>query len=541
MTQPSHLPVSRRGLWKTFALALSAFFCLLLVWAIAVPLTASPDEPAHAVRAAAVVRGELGGVIRSDATDTEVTVPSYIAELQFGYKCFARAPEESAACLPGLPDDPEELVTGLTSAALNSPVYYALVGGPTLVLSPVKALYAMRAISALLCAVLLAFAFTALRQLPRHRVTMIAAAIAVTPMVLFLGATINPNSIEVCAAVAFFATLLAAARTTTNRSTHWIRVGVLVLSGLLLANSRSIAMLWLLVLAVMVLLVARREILAALFTRVSTWVGIAVLGVGSLATLWWYLNPQVDGVGTKTYAYGEKSGWLDSFLTMLDRTFDYGTAWIGNLGWLDTPVPGVAIVIWTLLLAGLVVLAIVLGRRRMSLWMIAWCVILVLTPAVIQANLVYDWGYLWQGRYTLALVVCAIVAAGFALDESKFRLPEWVSRRVILAVLALLAAGHIITFFYMLRRYVVGLDWETTWVDMVLRPEWQPPLGWMVVGLAYVVVVAATLWLLWGSLPERDGSDRNVEISPVTPADSIAANRTGAHPHTEDDRHEHQH
>ena len=55
----------RRAFWSSFAL----FFALFAVWTLANPLTAAPDEPSHATKAAAVVRGEWVGEPVADQPD----------------------------------------------------------------------------------------------------------------------------------------------------------------------------------------------------------------------------------------------------------------------------------------------------------------------------------------------------------------------------------------------------------------------------------------------------------------------------------------
>jgi hypothetical protein len=48
-----------RARWKTFVVAFLVFAAVGTSWLVATPLMGVPDEPPHAVRAAAVVRGEI--------------------------------------------------------------------------------------------------------------------------------------------------------------------------------------------------------------------------------------------------------------------------------------------------------------------------------------------------------------------------------------------------------------------------------------------------------------------------------------------------
>src|SRR5437868_6439956 len=78
--------ITNRLVFTVFA----SFALLTSLWALATPLMAVPDEPAHAIRAAAVARGQLIG----DLADAEtfqypvVQVPKYIADTP-SLPCFS--------------------------------------------------------------------------------------------------------------------------------------------------------------------------------------------------------------------------------------------------------------------------------------------------------------------------------------------------------------------------------------------------------------------------------------------------------------------
>ena len=67
-----------RKTWLTGIVAFVGLAILSVSWAVATPLSASPDEPAHIVKAAAVVRGELIGAPTNRPGFTSVTIPSYV-------------------------------------------------------------------------------------------------------------------------------------------------------------------------------------------------------------------------------------------------------------------------------------------------------------------------------------------------------------------------------------------------------------------------------------------------------------------------------
>ena len=111
----------RRVLLVTWAL-LSA---LSAVWALATPIAASPDEPAHIIRAASVVRGQLVGT--PSPKGHVVNVPRYIADTQ-SETCFAFHPTVTADCSHLADRDPGATTTATTTAGLYNPLYYYAVG-----------------------------------------------------------------------------------------------------------------------------------------------------------------------------------------------------------------------------------------------------------------------------------------------------------------------------------------------------------------------------------------------------------------------------
>ncbi len=471
-------------------------------WGLASPLMSSPDEPAHAMRAAAVVQGDLTGQlsIREPGT-SEVLVPRYLAE-SMDLTCFRNMILTTAACQVPVTDQPNELVTGYTTATLNTPVFYAITGLPTLFLDGNKAMYAMRAMVALMCSALLAIAFMAIAQLPRRRWTLFSVAVAVTPMVLFLSGTINPNAVEVCAAVATLALMTLIFREDSSGSVLLERIALLALSVFLLVNTRSLSLFWLLIISVIALILARPAVLKAVFSRPTAWVGTAVMGTAVVFALWWFLTPK--GLTQEFQSVGVGTPWLTAFITSLDRTFDLGYGWIGVFGWLDTPAPAFTLIVWIVASGTLVVGAFLFGSWRFRACLIVLATALVLLPALIQASLAAEWGYVWQGRYTLAIFVCLIVVSGLALDEGAS--PTWPSplKRLPRLAIVMIAFAQLAAFLWALKRYVVGLSWDLTWIAMIGQPNWQPPFGWIAIACCFAAALAVGVIVLSKSLNTTD-------------------------------------
>ncbi len=477
--------------WSAWAL----LFVLMSLWSVATPLMASPDEPAHAIRAAAVVRGEfVGNPSTRVPGSTDVTVPKYVGDAHKLPACYAFRSDVTAACEPWPSHDTTE-IPSTTTSTLNSPVFYAIVGTPSLVLNGAPALYGMRIVTALLTSGLLAIAFAAVARFPRRRFALLGTALVVTPMVLFLGGTVNPNPVEAAGAAATLATMMLIFRTPSPGRTLWLRLTMLVVSVFFLVNTRSISLGWLLAITAAAILMADWKTFFAVFRRPASWVAVGLIGVTVALVGVYFLIPK--GLTQTANALGIGSSPSIAFFTVLDKTFDYGAGWIAEFGWLDTPPPGAVVVIWTLLLGALVVGAVVLARGRLRLGLIAWVVLFFLVPPITQAGLVHEWGYVWQGRYTLALFVGLGIIAGIALDD---RFPDTVVpnfRRLLITGLALLGFAQVLAFAWALKRYVIGLDLYHSWIQMLTHPKWEPPVQWLVLTVLFTAVIVVAAWALY--------------------------------------------
>lgn len=489
--RPEQLTAAR---WRTFGMTFAITAILMSLWALATPLMAVPDEPAHATRAAAVARGQITAPPSPTVPwQLEVQVPRYIAHTG-AMTCFAFDPSASASCQKPLDGDADEIVAAPTSAGINSPVYYALVGWPTLFLSGDAALYGMRIASALLAAALFAVAVMSLRQLGGGRWKLVASAAALTPMLLFLGGSINPNAVEITAAAALFPTLALVLSRHSPGALLWERAALVVISTWLLVNTRSIALLWLALIVGIAFVLSDSAVIKGLFRRAATWVTLALAAASAFAALWWFTRPQPAIPEDQLPVYPGMGGtFLSGALLMIDRTWDYVGAWIGLFGWIDQPAPTLAVVIWTSILAAIIFTAIVLGRGRARWATILFAAAALVVPPISQGLLLVDYGLIWQGRYMMAIYSCLLLCAGIALDEIPQRASNPSLRRIVHIGIWALAIGHIVTFVWVLRRYVIGFG---SWIDMVRIPEWQPPGTWIGLTIVFAAVVGASVYVL---------------------------------------------
>lgn len=131
--------------------------------------------------------------------------------------CLRRLPAGRRACR-GRPCSGGDLCGAVP------PLHYLLVGWSSLFLGAEASIYGMRLVSAVLTAVLLTWGAFRLSQLPRRHPLTWGIAVAVTPMCLFLGATVNPQGLEIAAAFSFWRPVCTLSRVGKHpRQPHWSR------------------------------------------------------------------------------------------------------------------------------------------------------------------------------------------------------------------------------------------------------------------------------------------------------------------------------
>ena len=213
-------------LLRLWALSTAIFFCLCAAWSLATPIGASNDEPAQLVKAASVVRGEILGqtvskkllaqvpasnradfkgclffatLPRCRAAVTVVTVPSSIADFSRP-GCFTLLQQIPAGCGSGLQGSGRE-VKAITYVGRYPPLYYAIVGLPSLVSHTDTAVYLMRLMSGLASALFLGLALALAALWSRSRLLLSAVAVAASAMVLIFSSVVNPSGLECATAI----------------------------------------------------------------------------------------------------------------------------------------------------------------------------------------------------------------------------------------------------------------------------------------------------------------------------------------------------
>lgn len=483
----------RPSFWCIFSVAWLLLSILAACWAIATPIGASPDEPAHLIKAAATVRGELLGVNSRDGQ--VMRVPEYIAFSKI-QTCYAFKPNTSAKCMSPVPGDPDQLVLAPTTAGLYNPVYYALVGWPSLLSSDSSGIYWMRIVSGVMTSLMLALAFALLAVWRRPILPTLGLILAITPMVLFLNSSVNPNSLEIAATLTTFVGVLTVLKEPKpdRLAGHSLIVFV---AAALAANMRGLSLLWLAVAILVPFTLVEWERITSLLKKSPVQLAIAGTAAAVIAAALWLATTNSLGVGLPTSQASDGAGIhappITGFTWNLLSTFEYAQGMIGIFGWLDTPAPLLVYFIWSALAGGLLLAGFIMLRGRQLTFVGVLTAALLLLPPILQALYVTNGGIIWQGRYILPIFVCVVVAAASVISD-QLHLDKPRAMRLVALVLALWLVAQFASFATALRRYAVGLD--IGWAGLT-HPQWSPPGGVLLSLSVFGLVLCATTLSLW--------------------------------------------
>lgn len=450
-----------RGPWAPTHLAV-AFACVLAMasaWALSVPIFSTPDEHAHVIRAAGLAHGDVLG----EGDRVPVVRAPEIFQRSQTFLCYIHEPTTSAECAPPF-SGPDRIADVQTLAGRYPPLYYLLVGLPSRPFPSVTGVYLMRLLSAFWMALLVTVALRSLTLLDRPRWLLEGFGVALTPMVVYLGASVNPNGFEIAAALCLWSALLALReRWATPASSGLIHTAGASACALVLC--RGLSPLWLALIGAFGLFVLPTEAIRSLIRRrlVVAWAG-ALIAATAVAVIWIATTGLVPGSGvnlTLTERLRLSTGRVPTFLAQA----------VGNFGFLDAPAPALTLLLWGLASGALIVLTALVARGRLATVCaasVATALVLPVALEVLQTNAI---GLFWQGRYQLPLLVGVPLLAGLAIRDRELDLGLARTRRWVLP--ALLATAHVAAYSWVVRRYAVGLHGPLLYL---IGSAWSPPI-----------------------------------------------------------------
>jgi hypothetical protein len=495
---------SRRSGPLTWLAAWLIFSVLGGMWALGSPILSVPDEPAHAVYAAAVVRGQIWAPAEGHVTT--VTVPRDFENIDNAPTCYAFQPNVPAGCAEALTDKEGEVEIG-TRAGRYLPAYYLYAGLGSLVADGANAIYAMRLLTVFAVAACLASAACSVLSRRRPTIGLVGLGLAATPMLFFFAASVNPQAPEIAVAILLWTSgsaLLLNMRddpdlplTLANADLRRVLIALV-----LLPLIRSLAFVWLGIIVGALLLAfaswpAIRRLLRARVVLAT--IPLFVLSLGVVAV--WILVRNTLALGEPletTYAALPGDQALFASATKLNNEY---LEMIGVFGWLTTPAPGLVYVLYTVLLGGLVALTVFTSPVRQNVTLALLALTVAVVPVLLEVQSYEASGFAWQGRYTLPIAVGVPLLLG--MSDGGTRLAGPVARRFLLTAMAGLVVVHVVSFGGALSRHVFGINgfWG-------LSPAgWDPPVPALALLAGVLVVTVAGAWLAATRGPVPDGPD----------------------------------
>lgn len=527
----------RRTWWAVFGLLAAAMGS----WALATPIMTGPDEGAHAIRAAAVARGQwVGGpgidVLGHRNIFVEVRVPEAYATAGVS-ECFLAGPMLGVDLPPPTGECPpfeggERLVRARTYEQRGQPLYYALVGTGSRLFSGDTGVYLMRLLGAVVAAAALASAWVSVARFADRRLAVLGLAAATTPVVLYLGGMVNSGGVEDALAVCAWAAGLALVRGPGEPDRRLVHRTGMALT--LLVLTRGFSPLFVLAIVATLLVAAPPGRLRALLARrdVRAW-GLA-LGVAGVASAAWLLMIHVrlplthrPGAGL-----GFAVGRLDWYLQQAVAVFGHN----------DVVPPALLAVVWGGVALGVVVACLRRTSARRDVAAVAGLFAGTMALQVSADGFSFPHtGFFWQGRYVLPLLTgvvltaCAVAAPSRAGGPVPGLVPgpapapdpgparAWGRVRgsvlgrvpVGMVVLGVLVLGHAWAFGYALRFFAVGPHGPANPVTFLAEPEWSSRWGpawcFLLLFAAALAGLAALAWRATGA-EEVSSGDRDPAV-----------------------------
>jgi hypothetical protein len=481
------------GTWVRCFLVL---FALCAAWCLATPLGGAPDEPAQIVKAAATVRGELIGqpVRGAHAATRNFRVPAVFRSVYELPECYQLHSKIPAGCAPHLRSS-SRIVTVSTYVGRYPPLYYAIVGLPTLVMHSQSVIYFMRLISALIDALLLSLALAIATIWCRSTLMVEALALAITPLVFFFAGVVNPNGFEMAAAICAWTSGLALVRNWSLHPPPSV-LAAFVVSGSLLELTRGLSVLWM-ALIVVTLICLEPRTCWRLVHQHSVRIGAAILvAVGAVAVSFVRVAQTL-----KVLPSTELPPVHASFVVLTERVLGqigtYVREFVGVFGWLDTPSPSLVTILWISLLGFLLLLGLAASGRRESVVLVG----LMIGSFVVSLVLI-EWnagtsGITWQARDGFPLYAGTPLLAGILIPHTSMAgFGDFARRRVAAIVAIAVGVCQLTDFGWTLRRFTVGLG-RTVNLLQPVKHGWSPPLGTPLTALLGAVAVVAYAWWLF--------------------------------------------
>lgn len=466
-------------------LLVASLFVLVVSWSLSMPLFSGPDEPANFVRSAAVVRGEFVGADAGVSLEKSYWTTTVNINPQFGVAnlvpwCFAPFSEKPACNLAiedaAFVDNPPFTNMG------RYPIFPFLVSGIGTVFgaNDVSVLASRLTLGAMAVA-LLGFAFSSVAH---RRGSVPALLAALTPGVIFLSAVMNPSALEIASAIALWTILPYVFESSPLTK---IEVSGVAVSGVVLIGTRPLGpVLYLVALLFCCAVTGGWRRLGDVWKRLrSVWslhLLVMALAIG------WYATVFSKNTGSPVTESSASLGLRQQIIEAVQHIPMVLEQGIGNFGWLDTPMPRMALMLYSLMLVSLLVFAVVRSTPLVTSMVVSLSVVsalLVVAQDINYYNLLRNFGS--QGRHVMPLLVGIPILA-----LRMVKLP----RRIDAVVMAAWAIVTVWSGLAALRRYAVGIR-PGNQFEMYAEAAWQPDIGIWLASFTLAFGAISSAWCAW--------------------------------------------
>lgn len=412
---------SVRGPLRLFLLVLVAAFLVQAAWILALPAFRGSDEFDHVYKAEAVAHGQLlddgaagrgrGGLVR---------VPEDVVAASSAM-CDSYAYTGRDNCHP-VEHVGGGMVTIASAASTYNPAYYAVVGLMARPFSGAATDFALRAFTAVLAALLLAWAAVVTSGWARNSWPLLALLVAATPVLIYSTAVASPNGVGYAAAC-----LLWAAGLGLVEDPGRPRLTALTVAAVTMMATHSTGVMWLALVVVVI----------ALLQPIGRWrdlgrstpgplAGAAgVIGLAGLSCVAWILVAK-----TNAPAAGGAFGRLH-LGDLVAGQFAWALQTIAAFPLRADAAPVIVYLLWLVPFVFLLVSGVRRASRRLRLAALVLLAVWVAVPVALTVLSYASEGLAWQGRYALPLAVGFPALAGLALSR---RAPSPRNLHVMLAV-----------------------------------------------------------------------------------------------------------
>lgn len=462
----------------------------LFAWGLSSPVASSPDDDFH-LASIWCAAGDREAICAAGEESNEREVPK---DLVVDSVCFAYQPTTSGACQGAdFGDKPDETVVTPRGNfdGLYPPVYYAVasvfVGGDI-----ESSVLVVRFMNAIIYVGLVAATWL---LLPLHRrpALLVAAALSLVPLGMFIVPSTNPSGWAVLSATVLALSLIGFLETTSRQR---VGLGVIaVLAALIGAGARADAAVYngiAIVIAVILTVRAKRAALLPLIV-------VFLLAVGSVI---FYLSTRQSEATSEGLAPRGELGVGVVGLALVNLV-NIPNLWVGafghwGLGWLDTALPAS---VWVGTFTVFAIVAAVGmrgadGRRILSLVLLALALWIIPTVILVQTGAQVG-GYV-QPRYIYPLIIMFGVIALLRPVGDPLRF----TRIQAAFGVVVLSAANSLALHTNLRRYVVGMDSGGINLDNGIEWWWaaapSPMTVWILGSLSFGIVLAAIALPLTG-------------------------------------------